>query len=156
MRTTTAVTMVSGGTKANVLPSEARAVVNLRTLPGDSSAVVLARLRRIVDDTAVTMRVLPGASEPSPVASPASAGFRAVATAIRQVFPGTVVAPYLVIGATDARHYTGLTRTVLRFAPGLETAESPLRAHGTDERVGIGEHAQAIRFYAQLIRNSAR
>lgn len=79
-----------------------------------------------------------------------------MATAIRQVFPGTVVAPYLVIGATDARHYAGLTPTVLRFAPGLETRDAPPRAHGTDERVGIGEHAQAVRFYAQLMRNSAR
>jgi carboxypeptidase PM20D1 len=72
------------------------------------------------------------------------------------VYPGTVVAPYLVLGATDARHYAGLTPTILRFAPGLETAGSPPRAHGTDERVGIGEHAQAVRFYAQLIRNAAR
>jgi carboxypeptidase PM20D1 len=110
----------------------------------------------MVSDSAVRVRLLPGAREPSPVSSPESAGYRAVATAIRQVYPGTVVAPYLVIGASDARHYVGLTPTVLRFAPGLETAGSPPRAHGTDERVGIGEHAQAVRFYAQLIRNSAR
>jgi carboxypeptidase PM20D1 len=156
VRTTTAVTMVSGGTKANVLPVEAWALVNFRTLPGDSSAAVAARVRRVVDDSSVRVSLLPGVSEPSPVSSPESAGYRAVATTIRQIYPGTVVAPYLVIGGTDARHYVGLTPTVLRFAPGLETAGSPPRAHGTDERVGIGEHAQAVRFYAQLIRNSAR
>ncbi|MGH7628748.1 MAG: M20 family peptidase [Gemmatimonadales bacterium] len=156
VRTTTAVTMVAGGTKANVLPAEARAVVNVRTLPGDSAAAVAARVRRVVSDPAVRVRLLPGTSEPSPVASAESAGYRAVARAIRQVFPGTIVAPYLVIGATDARHYAGLTPTVLRFAPGLETAASPPRAHGTDERVAIGEHARAVGFYAQLIRNSAR
>jgi carboxypeptidase PM20D1 len=156
VRTTTAVTMMAGGTKANVLPVEARAVVNFRTLPGDSSAGVAERVRRIVNDSSVQVRVVPGVSEPSPVSSPESAGYRAVATAIRQVFPGTVVAPYLVIGGTDARHYAGLTPTLLRFAPGLETAGSPPRAHGTDERIGIGEHAQAVRFYAQLIRNSAQ
>lgn len=155
VRTTTAVTMVSGGTKANVLPLEARAVVNVRSLPGDSAAIVAERVRRVVADSLVEVRVLPGVSEPSPVSSPESAGYRAVSTAIRQVYPGTVVAPYLVIGGTDARHYVGITSTLLRFAPGLETAGSPPRAHGTDERVGIGEHAQAVRFYAQLIRNSA-
>jgi carboxypeptidase PM20D1 len=77
-----------------------------------------------------------------------------LAATIRQVYPGTVVAPYLVLGATDARHYAGLSSTVLRFAPGLETAGSPPRAHGTDERVGVGEHAQAVRFYTQLIRSA--
>ena len=156
VRTTAAVTMVSGGTKANVLPVEARAVVNLRTLPGDSASHVVERVRRIVADTAIRVRVLPGASEASPVASPESEGYRAVAAAIRRVYPGTVVAPYLVLGATDARHYAGLTPTVLRFAPGLETAGSPPRAHGTDERVGLGEQAQAVRFYALLIRHAAR
>lgn len=74
VRTTTAVTMVAGGTKANVLPTEARAVVNLRTLPGDSAAAVAARLERVVDDSAVRVRLLPGASEASPVTSPESAG----------------------------------------------------------------------------------
>jgi carboxypeptidase PM20D1 len=156
VRTTTAVTMISGGTKANVLPVAARAVVNARSLPGDSAAVVAARVRRVVDDASIEVRVLPGVSEPSPVSSPESAGYGAVSRTIRQIYPGTVVAPYLVIGGTDARHYVGLTPTVLRFAPGLETASSPPRAHGTDERVGIGEHAQAVRFYAQLIRNSTR
>ncbi len=156
VRTTTAVTMVSGGTKTNVLPVEARAVINFRTLPGDSAPAVVERVRRVVDDSAVRIRLLPGASEASPLSSPESAGYRAVATAIRQVYPGTVVAPFLVIGATDARHYAGLTPTVLRFAPGLESAASPPRAHGTDERMGVGEHARAVVFYAQLIRNSAR
>jgi carboxypeptidase PM20D1 len=156
VRTTTAVTMVSGGTKANVLPVAARAVVNLRTLPGDSAAALAERVRRVVTDPAVRVTVLPGASEASPAAPTDSPGYRAVATAIRQVYPGTVVAPYLVIGATDARHYVGLTPTVLRFAPAFEAAGSPPRIHGTDERVSIAEHAQAIRFYLQLIRNSAR
>ncbi|HET8622212.1 MAG TPA: M20/M25/M40 family metallo-hydrolase [Gemmatimonadales bacterium] len=156
VRTTTAVTVVSGGTKANVLPTEARAVVNFRTLPGDSAVAVIEAVRRAVDDSAVAVRALHEPSEASAVSSPDSEGYRAVAAAIRQTFPGTVVAPYLVIGATDARHYAGLTSTMLRFAPGFETDTTPPRAHGTDERVGVGEHAQAIRFYAQLIRDAAR
>ena len=155
VRTTTAVTMVAGGTKANVLPIEARALVNVRTLPGDSASYVAERVRQLIADTGIRVRVLPGASEASPVASTESDGYRLVATTIRQIFPGTVVAPYLVLGATDARHYAELTQTVLRFAPGLETAGSPPRAHGTDERVGVGEHAQAVRFYAQLLRVAA-
>jgi carboxypeptidase PM20D1 len=156
VRTTAAVTIVSGGTKANVLPTEARAIVNFRTLPGDSAATVVSAVRRAVDDSAVMVRALPDPIEASPVSSPESTGYRAVATTIRQVYPGTVVAPYLVIGATDARYYVGLTPTVLRFAPGLETADSPPRIHGTDERVGLSQHAHAIRFYAQLIRNATR
>ena len=45
VRTTTAVTMIDGGVKANVLPREASARVNFRLLPGDESAEVIEYVR---------------------------------------------------------------------------------------------------------------
>jgi carboxypeptidase PM20D1 len=156
VRTTTAVTIFRAGTKENVLPGEAHAVANFRILPGDSVASVVARVRQVVNDPAVQVRLLPDANEPSPVASPDSEGFRAVATAVRQTFPGTVVAPYLVIGATDARHYARLTPNALRFVPVPFTGADLERTHGTNERVAVGDYVRAIRFYAQLLRNAAR
>src|SRR6266566_6416457 len=48
LRTTTAPTIFQGGVKDNVLPSTARAVVNFRILPGDSSATVLRHVRRAI------------------------------------------------------------------------------------------------------------
>ena len=46
VRTTTAVTMINGGIKANVLPREATARVNFRLLPGDESAEVIEQRDR--------------------------------------------------------------------------------------------------------------
>ena len=155
LRTTTAATVFQAGTKDNVLPARARAVVNFRILPGDSVAGVLAHVRRTVDDARVRARVVGFASEPSPVSGTETAGFRAVQRSIRQVFPDAVVAPYLVVGATDARHFHGLSPHVYRFLPVRVTSGDLARMHGTDERVSVAGYADAVRFYAQLLRNGA-
>ncbi|HEV2147832.1 MAG TPA: M20 family peptidase [Longimicrobiaceae bacterium] len=155
LRTTTAATVFQGGTKDNVLPSQARAVVNFRILPGDSIAGVLEHVRRTVDDPRVEVRAKGFASEPSPVSSTESAGWKVLQRSIRQTFPDAVVAPYLVVGATDARYYAGLSESVYRFLPVRLTAADLARMHGTDERVGVADYATAVRFYAQLLRNGA-
>ena len=90
--------------KDNVLPSEARAVVNFRILPGDSVEGVIAHARRALGDPGLELRVLE-AREPSPTSDPDSESYRALARTIREVFPGSVVAPALVLGGTDSRHY---------------------------------------------------
>lgn len=153
LRTTTAPTMLEGSPKENVLASSARAWVNFRIHPNDSLAGVVAAVERIVDDPAITVEVLPGASEPSPVSPSDGPAFDLVARSIRQVFPEAVVAPSLVVGATDARHYAGLSKNVYRFLPVVvEPADLP-RFHGIDERVAVEGYGQAVRFYAQLLRN---
>jgi carboxypeptidase PM20D1 len=65
------------------------------------------------------------------------------------------VAPYLVLGATDARHYRDLSENVYRFLPITLTSEDLARMHGTDERISVSDYEKAIRFYRQLILNAA-
>jgi carboxypeptidase PM20D1 len=155
VRTTTALTVVRGGIKDNVLPAEARALVNFRLLPGDSARQVMAAVAARIDDPRVRVRPLPGAVEASPVSDPGSPSFAIVGGAVRAVYPGAVVAPYLVVAATDARHYARITRDVYRFVPFRARAEQLPMFHGTDERVTVEGHARAIRFYATLVAAAA-
>jgi len=109
LRTTTAPTIFQAGVKDNVLPSTARAVVNFRLLPGDSVATVLDHARRVVADTQVTVAVLgASATEPSPVSPTSSEDFAVVQRTIRQVAPGTVVTPWLVVGGTRRQALRGV------------------------------------------------
>jgi carboxypeptidase PM20D1 len=152
MRTSTAVTIVEGGVKANVLPSKARAVVNFRIAPGDSVAGVLDHLRRMVDDPRVQVHEPSEAREPSPVAPTDSQGFRLVERTIRQLFPDAIVAPYLLPGGTDSRHYAEFVSEVYRFAAMRVATDDLPRAHGTDERLSIDALGEMIAFYVQLLR----
>jgi carboxypeptidase PM20D1 len=154
VRTTTAPTIVEAGIKENVLPARARAVVNFRVLPGDSTAEVLAHVTAVVADSRVAVTLFRTTlSEPSPESRVDSVGFAAIARTIRELFPGAVVAPSLVLGATDARHYASLGADVYRFLPLRVRAADLRRVHGIDERVAVDDWTNAVRFYARLIRN---
>jgi len=156
VRTTAAPTIFQAGTKDNVLPSHARAVINFRILPGDTVADVEEHVKRAVDDSRVDVRSVGRFSaEPSAVSSTDSESFRLLERTIRSVAPDTIVAPYLVVVVTDARYYSGLSRNVFRFLP-LRLAPRDLeRMHGSDERVGIREYESAIRTYRQLVIEAA-
>lgn len=158
IRTTTAPTMLEGSVKENVLPARVRAVVNFRIRPGDSVAGVLAHVRRTVSDERVRAAPLSTTlSEPSPESSVGSPAFQTLARTIREVFPDALVAPSLVVGATDSRHYARLApEAVYRFIPVRMRAEDRRRVHGTDERVAVAGYEDAVRFYARLIRNADR
>jgi carboxypeptidase PM20D1 len=152
VRTTTASTMFQAGTKDNVLPSSARAVINFRIVPGDNIATVVEHVRRAIDDDRVEIKIVGRFfAEPSAVSNTDSESYRTLERTIRSLDPDVIVAPYLVVVATDARHYTGLSRNVFRFLPVRLTSQDIERLHGIDERIGIEEYEAAIRTYRRLV-----
>jgi carboxypeptidase PM20D1 len=153
LRTTTAPTIIGGGVKDNVIPSDARAVINFRILPGDSVKRVADHVRKSIGDEHIQLRVIEG-TEPSPVSDPSAPSFVRLQKTIAQHFPNVIAAPYLVVGATDARWYRTLTPNVYRFVPYTLTERDLARAHGSNERVPVTDYLQGIRFYRTLILNS--
>jgi carboxypeptidase PM20D1 len=155
LRTTTAVTMLEGSPKDNVLPSRARAVVNFRILPGESVAGVLERVRRVVRDPRVQVRRLGFAVEPSPISPVNDPIWAQLEGTIHQVYSDAVVAPYLVLGGTDSRYFHDLTPNVYRFAAMRLVVADLARIHGINERISAVGYLEGVRFLAQLIRNTA-
>jgi carboxypeptidase PM20D1 len=150
-RTTTALTVVHSGNKVNVVPARAEAFVNFRMLPGDSQEEVIRHAHDAIDNPAVKVERFGFASEASPISATGSAGYRLVNTTIREIFPGTVVAPGLMVAATDSRHMLPIADHVYRFSP-VRVKETDLsRFHGTDERLSIDNYAEMIAFYHRLI-----
>ncbi|MDP2958144.1 MAG: M20 family peptidase [Longimicrobiales bacterium] len=157
VRTTTAVTIIEGGVKANVLPINARAVVNHRILPGETKETVLQRVREVIGDERVQVSIRGDEGvDPSPVSDVEGPAFQLLSRTIRQVLAGedVVVAPYLVMGGTDAKHFAGRSDAVFRFIPAPVGADALELAHGTNERMSVEGLAVSIRFYQQLLRNS--
>lgn len=156
VRTTTAATMIEGGVKENVLPTWARATVNFRIRPGDTTADIEAHVNALVGDLDLEVVRAPGAmsSEPSPISSPDSDAFLWIHRSIAAVFPDAVVAPGLVVGATDARHFAGVSENIYRFTPWRLTEADIPRVHGRDERLSVDNYAEGIQFYATLIREA--
>ena len=156
IRTTAAPTILQAGTKDNVLPSTARAVVNFRILPGDTIARVVKHVNEAISDARVHVRVAGRFSaEPSAISSIDSESFRILERSIRRAFPEAVVAPYLVVVATDARHYADLSPNVFRFLPLRLTPSDLERMHGANERIGIDAYEGAVRAYRELLLQAA-
>jgi carboxypeptidase PM20D1 len=155
LRTTTAPTIFQGGVKENVLPHQARAVVNFRLLPGDTIASVLHHVRETVGPGIRVRATGTANGEASPESEVGAPEFGLIQRTLAQVFPKVLVAPNLLSGATDTRHYRRLSRNVFRFIPMRVKAEDLARIHGTNERVGIENYGEIVRFYAQLLRNGS-
>jgi carboxypeptidase PM20D1 len=157
VRTTTAPTLFLAGTKDNVLPSFAKAVINFRILPGDSIASVVEHVQRVIGDDRVEIKVAGRFSaESSAVSSTTSTAFLSLERSIRSIAPDVVVAPYLVVVVTDARHYSNLSANILRFLPLRLSSRDLERMHGVNERIGIAEYESAIRTYRQIIIDASR
>jgi carboxypeptidase PM20D1 len=155
IRTTTALTIFNAGNKDNVLPGNAEATVNFRLLPGDTEASVIEHVRRIINNDKITITPAPGNTNPPPVTGTASFAYRALNQTIREVFPDVVVAPSLMIAATDSRNYMNVTDKIFRFFPVRAKPEDLNRFHGTNERIAVDNYADIIRFYRRLMQNAA-
>lgn len=156
LRTTTAATMFQAGVKDNVLPITAEAVVNFRIRPGETVESTFARIREVIDDPRVEVTQLyeGGGQDPSPVSRTDGEAYRHLARTIRESLgiEDVPVIPYLVVGGTDAKYYSGRSANVYRFLP-VDFGEAGTEAiHGTDERIPVEGFAGAVRFFHRFIR----
>lgn len=150
-RTTVAVTMLEGSKAANVLASSARANANIRIAVGETVESVVSRVREIIDDPAVELRVVSG-HDPSPMSSFNNEQFQLLTRTVSVSYPGAVVTPYIQTGATDARHFTSISPAVYRFSPLLMDASDRGSLHAVNERVRISSLGAGVVFYRELLR----
>ncbi|WP_235493443.1 M20/M25/M40 family metallo-hydrolase [Leifsonia sp. Leaf336] len=152
VRTTTAVTQLRGSLAANALPETAEAVVNVRIAVGSSVAETLEHLKNAVHDPRVRIEAV-DANEPSPVSPTSGAQWEHVAAAVAAVHPDAVVTPYIMLGASDGRHFTTISDAVYRFTPFEMSSEERGTLHARNERIRVATWLRGIRFYEALLRS---
>jgi carboxypeptidase PM20D1 len=155
IRSTIAATMLEGSSKSNILPTRASAVVNVRIMPGDSVASVKEHFVSVIDDPRVAVTTFME-NEPSAVSPTDSLGYRLIEKNIRMMDESVIVAPYLVIGGTDSKHFYALSPNIYRFFMVRANAQTLKRIHGINEQLPVADYSSAISFFYQLIRDSAR
>lgn len=145
-------TIVGGGIRSNVIPVEAKATLNLRTLPGASLDSAIARLRRAVNDPKITFTVVER-GEDAPASDFTSAMFTAIADATRDADPNMVVVPYLSTGATDSARLRQLGIQAYGVLPFPMDQNDEDRMHGNDERIPLESLAFGTKvIYGAIVR----
>jgi carboxypeptidase PM20D1 len=116
---------------------------------------VLNHIRKIVDDPRVSVKKLYG-TEASPVSSTSSAAYKTIAETVGDVFPEAISVPLLVLGGTDARHYTSVSSNVYRFLPVAINSKDMSMVHGTNERIKVDAYKRAIQFYYTYLKSVSK
>lgn len=138
--------IVEGGSRFNVIPASAGAVLNVRTLPGQSIDVVVDRMRAVVDVPNVTLAITQRGEE-APASDPDSEMFAAIAENARELDPRIAVVPYLSTGVTDSARLRRLGVQAYGILPFPMQQSDEERMHGHDERVPI----DSLHFGTRLI-----
>ncbi|MBO4383758.1 MAG: M20/M25/M40 family metallo-hydrolase [Clostridia bacterium] len=151
MHTTTSVTMASGSPQANVLPQVATATINVRILPGQTMDDVKRHLERVIRDRRVKVECV-GGSDPAPMSATDTPTFRAIDEITTELFEKSVTVPFMVMGATDARHYRIVCDQLYRYSPFNIPPNIFLLFHSTNERITLDSMEKAVAFFKKYIK----
>jgi len=151
LRDTIAPTMLSAGVRANVIPSEARAMLDVRLLPGDTITVLVAELTKLVNDPQIRFEVQPDAGLAAPPSSLESDLYATITKAAGEEFSGVPVLPFLSAGATDSAQLRLHNVQAYGVSPFPMTDEDSRRMHADDERIPLASFDKGVDFLARIV-----
>jgi carboxypeptidase PM20D1 len=154
LRTTVAMTQLEGSAADNVMPSEVRAVINLRLLWPWTIETATAYIKKTINDKRVEVNIYGLGSDPVPASIEfKSKGWAEFQTALAEAWPGVPLLPFIMLAATDSRHYQNICDCIFRFDPYKVDPKELSTIHGHDERISIENLNQILVFYSKLFRS---
>ncbi len=151
MRDSIAPTMLTAGVRANVIPGEARANLNIRLLPGDTIDVLLAELTKLVNDPQVRFEIQPDAGLAAPPSSLENDFYATITRVAGREFSNVPVLPFQSTGATDSAQLRLHNVQSYGFLPFPLTDDDLRRMHGNDERIPLASFAKGVDVLTRVI-----
>lgn len=152
MQNTIAVSVLSAGGLVNVIPSVARAEMDVRLIPGADPAPVLDAIRQAVGTNAEVSVILEG--EPSP-ASPIDAPiFGLVSRIFTEEMPGSVAGPSVSTGSSDSRFLRARGIPTYGVMPFMVNYYDGGGVHGPDEKIRARFFSQGVRLMRKIVREA--
>ncbi len=158
LRTSLSPNIIKGGYQVNVIPSEAEATIDVRALPDENMDNLVAELRKVVNDSAVTVErnnrnTRPGA-RPSRIDT---AAFKAIEAANKQHYDA-VTLPTMSTGATDMAYLRAKGVESYGVGPLTDSEDGPkgYGAHSDQERILEESLNKFVRFHWDIVVNLAK
>ena len=151
VRTTCAFTQASGSDGANVLPTEASLVLNIRINQGEDYESVIEYIRKKINDPDIIIEPI-YKTNPSKVSTTECDEYSLLKDAISLTWNDVVVSPYLMVACSDSRHWGKICDNVYRFSPMEMVDEIRGTVHGNNERIPLEVLYKTVEFYINLIK----
>jgi acetylornithine deacetylase/succinyl-diaminopimelate desuccinylase-like protein len=158
LRSSISPTIIQGGYRINVIPSEAKATLDVRLAPGDDAALFLEAARKVVNDPAVKVEY--GRRDLRPTAGGAqldSDAFKVIESAVARDYD-TVVLPTMSTGATDMTYVRAKGIQCYGVGPATDNEDGPkgFGSHSDQERILESELHRFVRFSWNVVVGIAR
>lgn len=156
LRSGISLTLINGGIRNNIIPSEGTANFNVRVLPNDDVRTIVQEMNRVGGEKQVTFE-LDGEPAVSPAPSPVSTAlFQAMERAAKVMEPRTTVIPFMSTGATDGAALRAKGIPTYGILPMPLPMEDELRMHGDNERVPVPALGWATEYLYRVLSEVAR
>lgn len=153
LHTTIVPTIIESGVRENVVPTNAKAIVNSRVLTGETTKDVIDFITKTIDDNRVKIKISGDFNtEPSAATPFTSDAFKRIETAVYKIEDDVIPVPFLMLGATDSRVYREISDGVVNFTPVVDSKGY----HGIDERLPIKDYQKAISFYTLILKEAQK
>ena len=155
LRDTITPTMLTAGIRQNVVPSEARGVLNIRLLPGNNVDPLLGKLRQLVNDPQVRFETEAAAGESAPSSSLTSDLYTTIVHTAGKTFAGAPVLPYMSTYATDSWPLRMRNVQAYGLLPFPLTEDDISRMHADNERIPVDSFRKGILFLYAIVNDFA-
>ena len=157
IRTSVSPNIVQGGYRVNVIPSEAKATLDVRMMPDEDTVAFLNTVRNVIGDTAVTVAYARRDVRPTTAITPLSSdAFRAIESAVTKHYQ-SVTLPTMSTGATDMAYLRAKGMQCYGIGPATDVEDGPkgFGAHSDQERILETELHRFVRFQWDVVNQIA-
>src|SRR5688572_17790552 len=157
IRTSVSPNIMQGGYRVNVIPSEAKATLDVRMLPREDTAAFLTTIRNVIGDTSVTVTYARRDVRPTTAITPLnSEAFRAIESAVTKHYQA-VTLPTMSTGATDMAYLRAKGVQCYGIGPATDIEDGPkgFGAHSDQERILETELHRFVRFQWDVVNQLA-
>ena len=158
LRTSVSPTIIQAGYRINVIPSEAKATLDVRTHPDENLDGFLAEMKNVINDPAVDAAwAARDVRPPSGTAKLDSDGFKAIEANVTKHYQ-TLTLPTMSTGATDMAYLRAKGVQCFGIGPVTDAEDGPkgFGAHSDQERILEAELYRFVRFHYDIVADLAR
>lgn len=150
-------TIMSTGFRYNVIPSEAKATIDVRLHPDEDQEKFLDQVRKVVNDPKVEVRWFRDRYRPAGGSRLNTEAFTVIEAQIRKHYD-TVTLPTMGTGATDMAQIRskGIQCYGIGPATDQEDGQKGFGAHSDQERILVEELHRFVRFQTDVVMELAR